>query len=328
VDLTLLLCDDADRAVGHARATLSKQVQAIQRAVAGGASKAEAEAEAEDDAALTRTARTVRLRRVATPPPTVLSRQLLNGRAHVLRISSFGATTAAELRTALRTIRGGRATSNTGAGGVDHGTLIFDLRGNEGGLLPEAIAACRMVLPLGGHVVSLKKEEPSRVAKAFRRRWYHRSELPRLTPAASTLAPPSEAERPSSSAGPAHAEPAPLVVLVNGLSASSAEVFAGALAHAGALVIGTRTYGKGSSQAVVYQSDGHAVSYTAYTLAVGAAEGSAPLSRGVHPHVPWRWRCSPAGPFRAADDAEIERALSAAAAWVREHSWCGGAAAA
>ena len=38
VDLTLLLCDDADRAVGHARATLSKQVQAIQRAVAGGAS--------------------------------------------------------------------------------------------------------------------------------------------------------------------------------------------------------------------------------------------------------------------------------------------------
>ena len=85
---------------------------------------------------------------------------------------------------------------------------------------------------------------------------------------------------------------APLVVLVNDASASSAEVFAGALAHAGgAQVIGTRTYGKGSSQAVCYQTDGYAVSFTAYTLTVGKRHGHVRLDgRGVTPHL--KWHCS------------------------------------
>ena len=71
-----------------------------------------------------------------------------------------------------------------------------------------------------------------------------------------------------------------------------------------------RTYGKGSSQAVVYQQDGYAASFTAYTLAVGRTAGAVSLDgKGVTPHMPWHWRAPRS--VRAADDAEIERVLSA-----------------
>lgn len=228
--------------------------------------------------------RTVRLCRRTVPLTTVSYRSvscraLANGVAHVVTISSFGSTTAAELRSALRQLRSAHV------GDV----LVFDLRCNEGGLLPEAIGACRMLLPCGAHILSLCKTAPQRVVKSYHRRWYHRCELPMAI------------------------RSRPYVVLVNRASASSAEVFAGALAHSGgALVIGTRTYGKGSSQAVVYQTDGHAISFTAYTLAVGQrGRHRVPLSEGVEPHMPWRWR-APRG-VRVAADAEIERVLQASA---------------
>ena len=302
--------------------------------------------------------RTVRMRREAVPPATVRTRDLAHGSAHLLVISSFGSTTANELRAALRALR--RRPQPPPA------TLVFDLRGNEGGLLPEAIAACRMLIPMGGHVVSLCKEAPPRVIHAYRRRWWHKNELPSrgsggdiaMSAAAAERTPRTtrttrrasrarggeagaqhggEAARAGGLGGATCVEPheqqqrptdgekrvhtpgscAPLVVLVNDASASSAEVFAGALAHAaGAQIIGTRTYGKGSSQAVVYQPDGYAVSFTAYTLSVGARRGGKPLCEGVEPDVPWHWRAPRS--VRAANDAEVERALNAAAAaWRR-----------
>ena len=263
------------------------------------------------------------LRRVATPTPTVCSRPIANGKAHMFVISSFGSTTAAELRDALRRIpqRGG------GGGGKEEeeeaegastpwpSTLVFDLRGNEGGLLPEAIDACRMICPKGRHLVSLSKESPHlKVSKAYRTRWYHKCELPKPLAKAAAAA----RSRLSSSAADKPTDPgstttrtSPLVVLLNHGSASSAEVFAGALAHAaGALVVGTRSYGKGSSQAVVYQRDGYAASFTAYTLRVGRRRGSTRLEGvGVEPHVKWRWRAPRLN--QAVADAEVERALAA-----------------
>ena len=58
----------------------------------------------------------------------------------------------------------------------------------------------------------------------------------------------------------------PLVVLVDEQSASAAEVFAGALRASGeAVIVGTRTFGKGASQALTYMSDGSALRFTVYT---------------------------------------------------------------
>ena len=250
----------------------------------------------------------VRLTRTPVPLSTVRWHPLqcsglVTGVAHVVAISTFGSHTADELKAALRRLRRyeseRRGNRSASADAPRATTIVFDLRGNEGGLLPEAIAASRMVLPRGAHILSLCKEAPDRrVVKTFRRRWYHRNELP------------------------AHmAKSHPLIVLVNHASASSAEVFAAALAHSGgAVVVGQQTYGKGSSQAVVYQSDGHAISFTAYTLAVGNGRRRVPLSHGVEPRVRWRWRANAAlstdllEPVDRADSEEVRRAIRLAAA--------------
>ena len=44
-----------------------------------------------------------------------------------------------------------------------------------------------------------------------------------------------------------------------------------------AVVCGQRTYGKGTSQALVHQPDGHAITFTVYTLAAGSGRGDSLL---------------------------------------------------
>ena len=114
-----------------------------------------------------------------------------------------------------------------------------------------------------------------------------------------------------------------LVALVDERSASAAEIFAAALYHSGrAVVLGRRTFGKGTSQALVYQSDGGALSFTVYTLAVGAGSQSrVPLNDGVEPHV--RWGCRAPAAMPSAENRELARAVAMAQRWVRSggRSW-------
>jgi carboxyl-terminal processing protease len=76
----------------------------------------------------------------------------------------------------------------------------------------------------------------------------------------------------------------PLVVIVNGGSASAAEVVAGALqAHGRARLFGSRTYGKGSVQTFRQMSDGSALYLTIarwYT-----PDGQVIQDRGISPDV-------------------------------------------
>ncbi|MBL8763069.1 MAG: S41 family peptidase [Phycisphaerae bacterium] len=98
------------------------------------------------------------------------------------------------------------------------GAMILDLRGNPGGLLDTAVEIADRFLP-SGEIVSTK-------GRSFRK---------------STLR----------AKGPGTLPDFPLIVLLDGRSASASEVLAGALADNGrAIVIGSRSFGKGSVQAI------------------------------------------------------------------------------
>ncbi|MCH2556179.1 MAG: S41 family peptidase [Alcanivorax sp.] len=77
----------------------------------------------------------------------------------------------------------------------------------------------------------------------------------------------------------------PLVVLVNGGSASASEIVAGALQDQGrAVVVGTRTFGKGSVQTVLPISGDAALKLT--TARYYTPDGRSIQADGIHPDIP------------------------------------------
>jgi carboxyl-terminal processing protease len=121
-----------------------------------------------------------------------------------------------------------RALETTADGRATTG-VVLDLRDNPGGLLDEAVAVASVFLD-GGPVVSYERRgKPAQTLEAF---------------AGGDLS-------------------TPLVVLVNPSTASAAEVVAAALQDRNrAVVVGTRTYGKGSVQEPSTLSDGSALELT------------------------------------------------------------------
>ncbi len=140
-----------------------------------------------------------------------------------VRIRSFQERTEKELRAALDRLRK-----------ENHGTLsglVLDLRDNPGGLLDQAVHVADEWLT-GGLVVYTKGRVDSQ-----------RQEFPARAEA-------GEAEY-------------PLVVLVNGGSASASEIVAGALQdQKRAVVVGSQTFGKGSVQTVFPLEDGSGLRLT------------------------------------------------------------------
>ncbi len=109
--------------------------------------------------------------------------------------------------------------------------LVLDLRGNPGGLLDQAVAVSDLFLAEGEIV---------------------HTDRPRRAGAAPLLG-----------AGPGRCPPLPMVVLVNAGTASAAEIVAGALQdHRRAVLVGTRTFGKGSVQDIYELADGSALKLT------------------------------------------------------------------
>ena len=149
--------------------------------------------------------------------------ELLEGGFGYVRVIQFQTGTATALRQQLARL--GRE-----AGTVLKG-LVLDLRDNPGGILDGAIQVSDTFLRDGLIVSTRGRAEDSEV---------------------------------TFSASPKdYLNDAPLVVLVNGGSASASEIVAGALQdHGRALILGTTTFGKGSVQTILPMLNGAALKLT------------------------------------------------------------------
>ncbi|MBC7156251.1 MAG: S41 family peptidase [Rhodobacteraceae bacterium] len=136
------------------------------------------------------------------------------GSTIVLRVTTFNEQTYSGLQENL-------AAEVEALGGMENVRgVVLDLRNNPGGLLNQAIQVSDAFLD-AGEIVSTRGRDPA------------------------------DSERWNAAEGDL-IEGKPLVVLINGGSASASEIVAGALQdHRRAVVIGTRSFGKGSVQTVM-----------------------------------------------------------------------------
>lgn len=129
----------------------------------------------------------------------------------IVKLERFNATTAATLRETVGTIRQTAGRNLRG--------LVLDLRGNPGGLLDQAVSVADLFIRRGRIIATEGRHIDSRQ---------------RFDAAPDDIA-----------------DGLPMVVLVDGRSASSAEIVAAALQDSGrAVVVGASSYGKGSVQTV------------------------------------------------------------------------------
>ncbi len=147
--------------------------------------------------------------------------------------------------------------------------LVLDLRMNPGGLLNAAVAVSSAFLPKNALVVYTDgRTEDAKMRLTASRENYVRGAfrddyLAKLPAAAKTV---------------------PLVVLVNGASASASEIVAGALQdHKRATVIGTQTFGKGSVQTILPLPNNQAVKLT--TARYFTPNGRSIQAKGIAPDI-------------------------------------------
>ncbi len=161
-----------------------------------------------------------------------------------VRITQFSDSTPADLDTALAGLTAGGTHALRG--------LVLDLRGNPGGVLEAAVGVADEFLE-SGVIVRAEGRTPDA-----------RFEM-------------------DATSGDALGG-APLVVLVDGGSASGSEIVAGALRdHGRAALMGERTFGKGSVQTVIPLRDGQALKLT--TSKYFTPSGASIHERGIQPDV-------------------------------------------
>ena len=169
------------------------------------------------------------------------------GKTIVLRVSSFTSKTYPNLKDSLeKEIKAASGLENVNG-------VVVDLRNNPGGLLNQAIRVSDAFLE-SGEIVSTR----GRAA--------------------------GDAERYNATPGDL-TNGKPVVVLINGGSASASEIVAGALQdHHRAIIVGTKSFGKGSVQTIIpLSSDGAAMRLT--TARYYTPSGRSIQSLGVSPDI-------------------------------------------
>ncbi len=161
-----------------------------------------------------------------------------------VRITQFSETTGVDFRAALARLR-------TAAQGHLKG-VVLDLRNNPGGVLEAAVSVSDDFLDDGIIVTASGRTAESRFEMDATR-----GDL---------------------------VDGAPIAVLVNGGSASAAEIVAGALKdHHRATLIGQKTFGKGSVQTIMPLADGRAIKLT--TSRYFTPSGASIHKKGIVPDI-------------------------------------------
>ena len=190
------------------------------------------------------------------------------GSTAVLRITTFNDQTYPNLRDGLEE-------QIEDAGGIGNiNGIVLDLRNNPGGLLTQAIKVSDAFLE-SGEIVSTRGRNPE------------------------------DGERFNAKAGDL-AQGKPIVVLINGGSASASEIVAGALQdHRRAIVVGTKSFGKGSVQTVMPLRGDGAMRLT--TARYYTPSGRSIQALGVSPDIVVEQPRRPVGEEEAEDSARRSR---------------------
>jgi carboxyl-terminal processing protease len=168
----------------------------------------------------------------------------LEGNVGYIRISSFNKHTETGVKAAIEAIEDEASDTLRG--------YILDLRNNPGGLLDQAIAVSDVFLKQG-EIVSTRGRRAD--------------DVQRFNARTGDLA-----------------TGKPLVVLINGGSASASEIVAGALQdHRRALILGTRSFGKGSVQTLIPLGGEGAIRLT--TARYYTPSGVSIQAKGIEPDI-------------------------------------------
>ena len=173
-------------------------------------------------------------------------RTRVEGESVVLRVTTFNDQTYSNLEAGIEK-------QIEAAGGIDLvNGFILDLRNNPGGLLTQAIRVSDAFLDKG-EIVSTRGRDPE------------------------------DGDRHNANIGDL-AQQKPLVVLINGGSASASEIVAGALQdHRRAIVVGTKSFGKGSVQTVMPMRGSGAMKLT--TARYYTPSGRSIQALGISPDI-------------------------------------------
>ncbi|MBI29226.1 MAG: putative CtpA-like serine protease [Alphaproteobacteria bacterium MarineAlpha5_Bin11] len=166
-----------------------------------------------------------------------------------IRITSFTEQTSDGLKKAIREIKNGLDNQNSG--------YILDLRSNPGGLLGQAVKVSSIFLERGD-IVSTRGRGEKQI-KVYRAR-------------------PGDITNGK-----------PLVIIINGGSASASEIVAGALQdHKRAIIIGTNSFGKGSVQSIIPIMDYKRKNQGAMSLTTAkyyTPKGRSIQAKGIEPDI-------------------------------------------
>ncbi len=172
--------------------------------------------------------------------------------------------------------------------------LVLDLRNDPGGLLNAAVGVSSIFLQQGALVVYTEGRVPDAQMRL-------------------TASPDNYLRGPGDTdyvaALPSQVKQIPLVVLVNGGSASASEIVAGALQdHHRATVMGTQTFGKGSVQTILPLSNNTALKLT--TARYFTPSGRSIQAKGIVPDVVLSENPDGVEPLLGIREADLEGHLS------------------